>query len=455
MEKKELESVSNIGTSVYTTEKIIDEYSYIGARQAHGFIAEIANDNVDRALLKDSRIIGDNNLKNGADRLVDGIQLQTKYCNSAYTSVNSAFGSEGIYKYYNTDGTPMVLEVPKDQYNEAIEIMKRRIQDGKIPGLNNPNEAINLIRKGHFNYNTCAKIAKLGTIEGLVYDVSNSFISSSFVGGISSAVSLAFNLINTGDVNKSIKEAVKVGRNAFTVSITSQVISTQLIRSEIVRNFVNRIGTGVFGSMISSGVILGIQTISDIRKLFNDEISVEAFLRNLKKNTVTAMSALTGAAVGKKIGGNIGMFVGAVGGALIGSKVGEQIFGYPEKQVNEKLKRLYNDLQVEIDKMDDIEISNIDVEKIKALVQSEEGIRRLVNDYNGVLYTIKSEINKQLSDIKLPSDEKIVLLDYEKDYISAERVNIEGFKIDLTKNIIEIENRVNRLTKIYLDKLSF
>ena len=50
------------------------------AIRGHGFAAERANTLYDRYTGHDARILGDDNAKNGADRLVDGVEIQSKYC---------------------------------------------------------------------------------------------------------------------------------------------------------------------------------------------------------------------------------------------------------------------------------------------------------------------------------------------------------------------------------------
>lgn len=458
MEEKEkiINKGVEVGAATYTSLKTIEEYkSYIGARQAHGFIAEIANDKVDKVLLKDATIIGDSNIKNGADRLVDGTSIQTKYCNTSNNTVNSAFGENGLYKYFNADGSVMNLEVPKDQYNEAVEIMKKKIIDGKIPGFENPEQAMSIIKRGHFNYDTCVKIAKMGTIEGIVYDVSNSIVSSTFVGGLSAGISFVFNFINSSDINKSLKESVKMGTKAFGISLTSSVINAQLLRSGLIRNIANRVGESFFGGIVTQGVVLGFQTISDFRKLIDKEISVETFLRNLKKNMTTAVGGMAGASLGYKVAGGVGAFIGAVGGALIGAAIGEKIFGYKEADVEKKLSELYSDLQKEIDKLDDIEISFIKINKIKEMVESENGINKLMKNYSTFLEIIKNEIKKQVEEGNLLNNKKIILSYYENKFIEEEERHIEKIKDSIDRKLIEIENRIKELSDYHIAKLKF
>ncbi|HHK9508564.1 TPA: hypothetical protein ACQZHD_004784, partial [Escherichia coli] len=97
-----------------------------------GFAAERGNHIVDRVRLKNARILGDNNARNGADRLVSGTEIQTKYCSTAARSVGAAFdGQNGQYRYMGNNG-PMQLEVPRDQYAGAVETMRNKIREGKV-----------------------------------------------------------------------------------------------------------------------------------------------------------------------------------------------------------------------------------------------------------------------------------------------------------------------------------
>ncbi|EIX7710838.1 hypothetical protein MK732_005037, partial [Escherichia coli] len=91
-----------------------NEKMFASGGQGHGFAAERGNHIVDRVRLKNARILGDNNARNGADRLVSGTEIQTKYCSTAARSVGAAFdGQNGQYRYMGNNG-PMQLEVPRD-----------------------------------------------------------------------------------------------------------------------------------------------------------------------------------------------------------------------------------------------------------------------------------------------------------------------------------------------------
>lgn len=69
----------------------INEKMFVFGGQGYGFVVERGNYIVDRVRLKNVRIFGDNNVRNGVDRLVSGIEIQTKYCLIVVRSVGAVF----------------------------------------------------------------------------------------------------------------------------------------------------------------------------------------------------------------------------------------------------------------------------------------------------------------------------------------------------------------------------
>lgn len=59
------------------------------AAQGHGFAAEQANNLHDILTGKDAKIVGGDNAKDGPDRMVNGVNIQTKYCQDAASSVQA------------------------------------------------------------------------------------------------------------------------------------------------------------------------------------------------------------------------------------------------------------------------------------------------------------------------------------------------------------------------------
>ena len=51
----------------------------------------------------DAKILGDDNVKNGADRILDGMEIQSKYCATGSRCVNECFENDGkgAFRYYS------------------------------------------------------------------------------------------------------------------------------------------------------------------------------------------------------------------------------------------------------------------------------------------------------------------------------------------------------------------
>ncbi|WP_186426089.1 hypothetical protein [Cupriavidus metallidurans] len=165
-----------------------------GARQGHGFAAERANDLYDRLTGRDAQLVGGNNAKDGPDGIVDGSVIQTQYCATGKRCIEECF--DGDRFRYTTDGKPMQIEVASDTYPEALVEMQERIRKGQVPGVKNPKEAENLVRKGNFTYAQAKNIARFGTIESLTYDAVNGISVGGSTMGVTAIITLTVKLWN-------------------------------------------------------------------------------------------------------------------------------------------------------------------------------------------------------------------------------------------------------------------
>ncbi|MGT2912086.1 hypothetical protein ACVR1I_10315 [Streptococcus cameli] len=198
------------------------------ARMAHGYAAEYSNDINDKIKypFKDVQQIGQNNQKNGADRMVGIQKIQTKYHSKARSTVNSAFEPKekgGTYRYPN-----MQLEVPKEQYNESIQIMKEKIRDGKVPGHHNPEDAYKIIRKGNVTYNEAKLIAKGGNVTSLKYDALDGAIQSLPAAGISFVIVFAGAKWSGSTTKEAATLAIRAGLKTMTVGTIIYATSQQI-----------------------------------------------------------------------------------------------------------------------------------------------------------------------------------------------------------------------------------
>lgn len=209
-----------------------DKLLRFNGRQGHGYAAEQGNNLYDTINGRNAEILGDDNAKNGPDRMVDGQLIQTKYCQNANASVNSGF-KNGKYRYLDSNGNPMQLEVPSDQYDEAIRIMEEKIRKGQVPGCKNPKDASKIIRKGNITLKQAINIAKAGTVESLVFDAAHGAVIGLSAAGISSTIILARALWNGEDLDTALDIAMYSGIQAGGITFVTSVISSQITKTSV------------------------------------------------------------------------------------------------------------------------------------------------------------------------------------------------------------------------------
>lgn len=370
--------------------------------RGHGFAAEYANHLYDKIskgdILGNVRLTGDEIdpntgriIKNGADRVVEGIQIQTKYCASGSKCISECFEG-GKIKYLNTDGTPMQIEVPSDKYDAAIKAMENRIKNGEVPGINDPSKAKDIVRKGHFTYEQAKNIAKFGTVESITFDATNGAVIATCAMGISSVLAFATSVWNGEDFDVSLKKAaysgLKVGGTTFVTSVLSSQLSRTGLNSALVGSseaivglmgpkasamLVNafRSGSNIYGAaamksaakMLRGNAITGAVSVVvlssfDIANIFQGRISGSQLFKNIANTASTVAGgtagwvggASAGAAIGSVIpivGTAVGGFVGGIlgsfaGGAVAGAVSGAVLDEFIEDDANKMVSIIEN-----------------------------------------------------------------------------------------------------------------
>lgn len=323
----------------------------------HGVAAENANTRIDKLMGRHAEILGNDNSRHGADRFVDGKYIQTKYCASATNSVDAAFNNpDGSYGYY-ADGKPMQLEVPRDQYQKAVSLMEDKIRDGKVPGVTDPKEAENLVRKGHLTYKQSQNLCKCCTIESLAYDAYTGAIVGVTAGGISFVLTTALSYYKTRDLKVSLRAAVGAGLETGGKAFCVYVLSAQVQRTAFVKafmqesvidvnwgahgKFVERIGKGlgkmsgaksgpmaknanvaVKGAVITAAATFVVTSAWEVGKLCCGKMSGMQCVKNI----AVSGGGITAGTVGA-------LFMGALmapipGGAFVGGLIGGAIGGF-------------------------------------------------------------------------------------------------------------------------------
>ena len=213
----------------------------------HGYAAEDINGFYDKTHGHDVQYTGRDNSRFGADRIVDGEQIQTKYCRTAKRTIDSAFPSENDsnYAYWGDDGKPQRLEVPKDQYEDCIELMRQKIIDGKVKNNNgdtitDPSEAENIIKAGEYTQKQAENITRAGNVDSLKFDIETGAVCAISSFGISFAISLAMAIANRDNNGLSAGDAIKLaflqGLKNGTISMSSHVLTSQVLKSAFGRN---------------------------------------------------------------------------------------------------------------------------------------------------------------------------------------------------------------------------
>ncbi|TLD97440.1 hypothetical protein LS71_001430 [Helicobacter jaachi] len=369
------EQVSNAATATIASMDISktwgENYKALSNPAAgHGDMAELLNHQTDSLNpLKKAELIGKDNASSGADRIVNGQEIQTKYCATATRSVNAAFDN-GQYRYYDKNGKPMQLEVPSDQYEKAISVMEKKISNGEVPGVTNQDEAKNIIRKGSYTLQEAKNACKFFTKESLEYDAVNASIVALKTAGISFVLNTAMCYYRNGNIKEAIRQSFIVGLQTGGKTFAVYMIGAQLQRLPAFSNFMQRIININFskGSYIGEGLAkmagrqAGDKTISvgnaanstlratvitaaatiavtssiEVIQMARGKISSMQCVKNIFVNTGGIVGGAAGAVAGA-IALSFIPVVGTFAGGLLGGMVGGMLGGGATKKVMDNL----------------------------------------------------------------------------------------------------------------------
>ena len=291
----------------------------VSAPSGHGHAAEYANNVIDRIKypFQDVKQIGQNNAKNGADRQVGNQKIQTKYYAKATGTVNSAFDSEsGMYKYKG-----MQLEVPKDQYDKAVELFGEKIRQGKVEGVNNPEEAKNYIRKGHITYRESRLIAQGGNLTSIKFDAIDGAINSLPGVGISFVIVFSQAKWSGAETKDAALMAGKAGLRTLAMGTSIYVASQQFAKiftKQINDFFGKKITAEVVARRAAPVISFAVIITPDIFDALLGRISSQQLLKNVAVAGGGMLAGAGAGAVGGAIAGPFGVAAGAIIGGIAG-----------------------------------------------------------------------------------------------------------------------------------------
>lgn len=368
-------NVSNAST-IYGSDKF-------ATPRGHGFAAEQANHLYDKISHGDFfgqnkvQMVGEDIdpntgriIKDGADRVVNGTNIQTKYCKTGGKCISECF-ENGKFRYLNSDGTPMQVEVPSDKYDAAVQAMENRIKNGEVPGVTDPKDAKKIVRKGHFTYEQAKNIAKAGTVESITFDAVNGAIIATSAFGISTVMSFATSVWNGEDFDVAIKNAtytgLKVGGTTFITAVLASQLSKAGLNSALVSSseaivsimgpkasamLVNafRSGTNIYGAAamksaakllrgnaITGAVSVVVLSSVDVVNIFRGRISGKQLFKNVANTAATVAGGTAGWVGGATAGAAIGSVIPIIGtavGGFVGGLLGSFAAGSASSKVS-------------------------------------------------------------------------------------------------------------------------
>lgn len=371
----------------------------------HGYAAEDANVLNDIFNVKTVDITGRSNSKNGPDRISNGLSIQTKYCKTAKASVQAGFDKTGMYAYKN-----QILEVPSDQYEEALQIMAEKISSGKVEGVTVPEDASKIVKKGSITYKQAKNIARAGNIDSLRFDAKTQSIVAVSSFGISFTVNLGMMLMFKDKNNFDFKEAVQMaflsGLYNGTITMASGILTSQVLRTQFGRNFaaaiqigsesavntiysspagkelVNNLAKtlwdkGIYGAAAKSTTIRFVRTnvianlavfivtsVPETISLIQGKISRPQYIKNL----VVTSTSIIGGTLGSFLGAYLGPY-GMIGGGLAGGA----IFGWASKKLSNYICKDDSERMYELIKIALIQLSH------DYMIQTEDEFQRCMD----------------------------------------------------------------------------
>lgn len=332
-----------VASSASATEhtQLYDKYRVM--QNAHGYAAEDANELVDKLHGRSVQSLGRRNASDGPDRIVDGLKVQTKYCRDAAHTIETSFNKEtGMFRYAGQR-----LEIPSDQYDEAVELMKGKIREGRLPGITDPNEAKNIIRKGAVTYEEACRIARAGTVESIGFDIMTGAVTCGYAAGLSALLIFTVQMMEGEETGEAALSAVEGAAVTAGVVMASHVGTQQFLRaqktdgvakavdkgaSKIVRSVRNtKVGRQLFDKAVSgmSGAELaGKEVIGAGRRLVGSTV-VSSSITLMVLSTIEVMKGACGketwAMVGRDIAADATGVAGGAAGAWLGTALGTMV----------------------------------------------------------------------------------------------------------------------------------
>lgn len=272
----------------------VEQRAAVNKPAGHGELAEEANNIIDRLQGHQAEILGRDNAKNGPDRSVDGVLIQTKYYKTARGSLEACFDpSSHQYRYLTEDRTPMQLEVPKDQYQQVLRSFEKKISQGKVPGVSDPKDAEKIVRKGKLTYDQAVNLAKPGTAESLKYDAATGAVTCSCAFGLSFLATTFMAYRETRDITGAVQAGIAAGVQVFGLSFAQHMVVSQLSRTGLSNALMapSQAVVGELGFKTSATIVNGLRALTG-KTAISGAAASKQLAKMLRGNAVSAAVTL-------------------------------------------------------------------------------------------------------------------------------------------------------------------
>jgi len=344
-----------------------------GKGQGHGHAGEQAGHVNDALKFRKAERLGGTHEKGGADRVVNGQLIQTKYYTTARGSVEGYMA-----KGYASRG--MILECPKDQYNQAVKIISQKIKQGKIPGETNPNNAAKYVKRGALTYeqsvvatksifdrHSTIKVRENGKVvkdsngidqvrevtfgEKLKYsvgtDVKTGAVAALPVATVTAVWTFTVAMWSGAEVKDALKMSMLGFLKPMVFGIGIYTFSSQYVGSKmgeaLATTFFGEGGSkelAKVGQFAGGTVVAIISYGPDTIDFLRGRISVNQLVKNVTVST-------TGIVVGSVLGSTLGPIGTVVGGAL-GSFTSKKVFDHFSEDDSLKMIRIAKEEFIDI-----------------------------------------------------------------------------------------------------------
>ena len=314
-------------------EVFVEQRAAAHSPSGHGELAEEANNLIDKLQGHQAEILGRDNAKNGADRRVDGVLIQTKYHKTARSSLESCFDpTTHQYRYISENGQPMKLEVPKDQYQDVLRSFEEKIRQGKVPGVSDPKEARNIVHEGKLTYQQAVNLTKPGTLESVAYDAATGIVTCSFAFGLSFLAASYMSYRETEDMGDAVQAGLASGIQVFGLSFVQHVVASQLSRTGLANTLMAPVQAivGKLGHEASATIVNGLRALTG-KSAISGMAASKQLAKMLRSNAVTAAvtmavfsvpetyNLIQGKATGAQYAQNLASIAASIAGGLAGA----------------------------------------------------------------------------------------------------------------------------------------